>query len=82
MKTFKKKEKKKQFFIVAIATMALLVLIVGITYAVYQEETEITFINTKVRWPNADEISYTTTNNNDITNVEQALNDLYERLGN
>ena len=57
------------------------IVLVGKTYAEYKEETEVTFINVKVRWPRAAEISYVTTHNENVTTVEQALNDLYERLG-
>ncbi len=47
MEKLKKKDNKKTI-IVTIVTMALLVLVVGISFAEYKQEAEVTFINAKV----------------------------------
>ena len=57
------------------------ILLSGISYAVYQNENEVSFINAKVRFPKSNEVTYTTTSNISVKNVEQALNDLYGKLG-
>ena len=75
-----KSKKKIVFLIIGIFVVSLSILI-GKTYAIYQSESEVTFINAKVRWPRADEITYTTSVNTKVTNVEEALNDLYGKIG-
>ena len=57
----------------------MLSLLIRNSYALYQRNIELTFINTK--WSKANEISYTTKTNTEITNVEQVLNELYKKLG-
>ena len=82
LKKFKRKEKQKKivFLIIGVFVLSLSILI-GKSYAIYQTSNEVTFINAKVRWPRADEITYTTSVNTKVTNVEEALNDLYGKLG-
>ncbi len=81
LKKFKRKEKQKKIVFLIIGIFGVLVsLLIGKTYAIYQQENEVTFINAKVRWPRANEINYTTSNRN-VLNVEEALNDLYGKLG-
>ena len=75
-----KSKKKIVFLIIGIFVVSLSILI-GKTYAIYQSENEVRFINAKVRWPRANEITYTTSKNTKVTNVEEALNDLYEKIG-
>lgn len=77
----KKKQKQKYLILLISIFVIIVILLIGKTYALYQKETEVTFINAKVRWPYANEIIYTTSANSKITNIEQALNDLYEKLG-
>ena len=82
LKNFNKYERKKKIVFLIIGIFAVtLSLLIGKTYAIYQSESKVTFINAKVRWPRANEISYITTNNSKVTNVEAALNDLYGKLG-
>ena len=82
LKRFKKEETKRKKVIKIFVVFAVVgILLSGISYAVYQRETEVTFINAKVRWPKASEITYTTTSKTSVKNVEQALNDLYGKLG-
>ena len=82
LKKFKKEETKRKKVIKIFGAFIMIgILLSGISYAVYKRETEVTFINAKVRWPKASEITYTTTSNTSVTNVEQALNDLYGKLG-
>ncbi len=71
---------RKLFMIVGVF-MVVGILLLGKSYAVYQKEDEVQFINAKVRWPKASEVTYTNTSNKNVTNVEQALNDLYGKLG-
>ncbi len=52
----------------------MLSLLIRNSYALYQRNIELTFINTK--WSKANEISYTTKTNTEITNVKQILNEL------
>ena len=82
LKKFNKNEiNRKNVIIIVGVFMVIGILLLGTSYAVYQREDEITFINAKVRWPKASEVTYTTTSNTSVTNVEQALNDLYGKLG-
>ena len=81
MKKLTKRERNKYFIIVSYSILLLGILVAGISYATYQTSNEVTFINAKVRWPRANEISYITTNNSKVTNVEEALNDLYGKIG-
>ncbi len=83
LKKFNKNEinRKKVIMIVGVF-MVVGILLLGTSYAIYQKEDEVQFINAKVRWPKASEVIYTNANNKNVTNVEQALNNLYERLGN
>ncbi len=79
---FNKNGKNKKIIIMLVVVFAVVIsLVIGSTYAIYQKENEVTFINAKVRFPKANEVTYTTSNNSSVTNVEQALNDLYEKLG-
>lgn len=81
MKKFNKDNKKKKIIIsILIITLVGLVLVQS-SYAFFQKQTEVTFINAKVRFPKASEVTYTTTSNTSVKNVEQALNDLYGKLG-
>lgn len=82
LRSLKKEIDLRNKIIIVISFLLLIIAIVlKTTYAIYQREEEITFINAKVRFPNASEISYSNKNEN-ITNVEQALSDLYERFDN
>ena len=81
LRSFEKKKVKKEIILILGAFAVVLSLLIGKTYAIYQSESEVRFINAKVRWPRANEISYITTNNSKVTNVEAALNDLYGKLG-
>ena len=81
MKRFNKDNKKKKVIIsILIITLVGLVLVQS-SYAFFQRQTEVRFINAKVRFPKASEVTYTTTSNTSVKNVEQALNDLYGKLG-
>ena len=81
MKGFNKDNKKKKVIIsILIITLVGLVLVQS-SYAFFQRQTEVRFINAKVRFPKASEVTYTTTSNTSVKNVEQALNDLYGKLG-
>ena len=81
MKRFNKDNKKKKVIIsILIITLGGLVLVQS-SYAFFQRQTEVRFINAKVRFPKASEVTYTTTSNTSVKNVEQALNDLYGKLG-
>lgn len=75
------KDSKKINFVVVGAFLFIGILIVGTSYALYQHEDEVNFISAKVRFPDASEVSYTNSNNSNVKTVEQALNDLYERVG-
>ena len=81
LRSFEKKKVKKEIILILGAFAVVLSLLIGKTYAIYQSESEVTFINAKVRWPRADEITYTTSVNTKVTNVEEALNDLYGKIG-
>ena len=81
LRSFEKKKVKKEIILILGAFAVVLSLLIGKTYAIYQSESEVRFINAKVRWPRVNEISYTTTNNSKVTNVEEALNDLYGKIG-
>ena len=82
IKKFKRKGKEKKIVILMLGIFGVtLSLLMGKTYAIYQSENEVTFINAKVRWPRANEITYTTSENTEVTNVEEALNDLYGKIG-
>ena len=82
LKKFNKKEKQKKVVILMLGIFVVsLSILIGKTYAIYQSENEVRFINAKVRWPRANEITYTTSKNTKVTNVEEALNDLYEKIG-
>ena len=73
---------KKKFGIKIIVVLIIIaIILIKTTYAIYQKETEISFINARVRFPKSNEVTYTTTGNINIKNVEQALNDLYGKLG-
>ena len=80
LEEFKKKRKNKKIVIIGIF-LVIISLLIKTTYAIYQKETEISFINARVRFPKSSEVTYTTTSNTNIKNVEQALNDLYGKLG-
>ena len=80
LEEFKKKRKNKKIVIIGIF-LVIISLLIKTTYAIYQKETEISFINARVRFPKSNEVTYTTTSNTNIKNVEQALNDLYGKLG-
>ena len=81
LEEFKRKIKnKKVILLIAIITISISLLI-KTTYSIYQKETEVSFINAKTRFPKSSEITYTTTSNTSVKNVEQALNDLYGKLG-
>ena len=81
LEEFKKKRKNKKIVIVVGIFVVMISMLIKKTYAIYQKETEISFINAKVRFPKSSEVTYTTTSNTNIKNVEQALNDLYGKLG-
>ena len=82
LKSFKKHTGKKKIVILMLGVCVVtLSLLIGKTYAIYQSENEVRFINAKVRWPRANEVSYITTSNSKVTNVEEALNDLYGKIG-
>ena len=82
LKKFNKKEKQKKVVILMLGIFVVsLSILIGKTYEIYQSENEVTFINAKVRWPRANEITYTTSENTEVTNVEEALNDLYGKIG-
>ncbi len=83
LKKFNKNEidRKKVIMIVGVF-MVVGILLLGTSYAVYQKEDEVQFINAIVRWPAASEVTYMTTSNTSVKNVEQAVNDLYGKLGN
>lgn len=76
-----KRNIRKKIIIGLYAFLIIGILSVGASYAFFQNETEITFINAKIRFPTASEVTYTTANNISVKNVEQALNDLYGKLG-
>ena len=77
---FKKRSKNKKIVIIVGIFAVMISLLIKTTYSIYQKENEVSFINTKVRFPKSSEVTYTTSNNN-VTNVEQALNDLYKKAG-
>lgn len=80
-KLSKKRNTKKAVIILIVVFVMVLSLLISKSYAIYQNENEVQFINAKLRFPKASEVNYTTTNNNSIANVEQALNDLYKKVG-
>ena len=81
LRRFQRSKKRKLGLILIGILLVGTSLIIGSTYAVYQRQTEVRFINAKVRFPKSSEITYTTTSNSNVKNVEQALNDLYGKLG-
>lgn len=81
LKRFKKKGNNNKYIYVTIICLMLAIMAVGISYAKYETSDEVQFINATVRWPKANEIAYTNTKNSSVTNVEQALNDLYGKIG-
>ncbi len=67
IKKFKRKGKEKKIVILMLGIFGVtLSLLMGKTYAIYQSENEVT---------------YTTSENTEVTNVEEALNDLYGKIG-
>ena len=81
MKRFKKDNKKNKVIISFLVIALVGLVLIQSSYAYFQRQTEVRFINAKVRFPKASEVTYTTTSNASVKNVEQALNDLYEKLG-
>ena len=81
LKEFKKKRKNKKIVIIVGIFAVIVSILIGKTYAIYQKENEVSFINAKVRFPKSSEVTYTTTSNTSVTNIEQALNDLYGKIG-
>lgn len=74
-------KKLKRWYVPVSVLLIMLSLLISYTYAVYQKEDEITFVNAKVRFPDASEVTYTNSSNSNVTNVAEALTDLYEKLG-
>ena len=81
LKRFSKGKKKKGEVILICIIMLGISMIIKRTYAFFQNESEVRFINVKVRFPKASEVIYTTTSNTSVKNVEQAINDLYGKVG-
>ena len=81
LEEFKRKRKNKKVIVIIGIFVVMISLLIKSTYSIYQKETEVSFINARVRFPKSSEVTYTTTSNTNVKNVEQALNDLYGKIG-
>lgn len=75
-----KKNKKKIIVTTGVFLVAAIVL-VAVSYSLYQKQDEGTVANGTARYPDASEVSYETEANAEVHSVADALDDLYTILG-
>ncbi|MGM9835058.1 MAG: hypothetical protein ACI31M_04710 [Bacilli bacterium] len=81
LKPFNQEKRNKKTMIIAGAVfLVAAVVLVAVSYSLYQKEDEGSLANGEARYPDASEVSYSTTYNAEVKTVADALNDLYTKL--
>lgn len=75
------KKNKKTLIIAGSVFLVAAIVLVAVSYSLYQKQDEGTLANGEARYPDASEVSYETDKNAEVHTVADALNDLYTKLG-